>query len=64
MSPSRPPHWTNPLFELAAAFLAIGIALHLAAALIVSVLPVLIPVAILGLIGWGVWRYVYHRRYW
>ena len=50
-----PARWFDGLLGIAMTLLATALALYVAARLIIAVLPVLIGVAIVGLIGWAIW---------
>ena len=53
---SHPPRrWLNGVLGAALMVLATGVALYVAARLIIAVLPVLIGISIAGLIGWALW---------
>jgi hypothetical protein len=50
-----PERWIDGLVSIALMLLATALALYIAASLIIAVLPVLVGVAIAGLIGWAIW---------
>lgn len=56
-----PSGWSERLFGLAMTILAIAVMLNIAARLIAAVLPVLIGLAVVGLVSFVGWS-IYQRR--
>jgi len=50
-----PGRWTDSLVGMAVMVLVAALALHVAAKLIVAVLPVLIGIAVLAVAAWTLW---------
>lgn len=57
-----PSHWPDKALSLAVTVLVIALALHIAAWLIMSVLPVLIGIAVVVLLGFAGWSVYQFRR--
>lgn len=56
--------WTASIVGFALAVLAVAYALNVAAALLRQALPVLLPVAVIVLIGIGLWQWRSWTRGW
>ncbi len=61
-SPSR---WSDRLLSLTLTVLAVAVMLHIAARLIVAVLPVLVGMGVVVLLGFAGWSfYRFHKSRW
>lgn len=58
---SPPSQWPDRALGMSVTVLAIAVALYIAARLIEAVLPVLVGVAVVGLVGYAAWA-VYRFR--
>lgn len=62
---SSPSGWLDRLLGLALTILAVAVMLHIAARLIVAVLPVLIVMGVVVLLGFAGWSfYRFHKARW
>lgn len=58
-----PPRWRDGALNLAVSVLAIALMLHIAAKLIVAVLPVLVGVGVIVLLGFAGWSFSRFRKH-